>query len=395
MANVSRKGLHLDFDRMSQLGYLDPITTLSRPSGGAQQGFDWAWTQAAANAPRFINLDDWKRGLIVEGQSTNLCPSNSSDANETGTTTGGYSDPSGGASAQRHVQTGGGRVLKGFSAQPSASYVFSIYLKGSAGGETVGLRIYVNNDTEVAFKNVVLTTNWTRYTVSVSNAAANVNRVAVSAAAGGVTFYSWGWQCEGPYVLFASTYIPTSGAAATRAADELSSVNNLQIDCGFYSYARGTIIVDFNIPRGSPRSAMTDHWNRYVLRLTNDDPMTDANNIHLYAPFWQNNQFLFSMASASNNDMGCEFTFGDAHNEGRKRLVVSWEGRNVNWAANGVVGGGLTATKDMPIVTKLHIGKDGRYGNFGGYALRNLQLLPVSFPKSVVQQLSRTDLTLG
>ncbi|WP_429139255.1 phage head spike fiber domain-containing protein [Aeromonas veronii] len=192
------------------------MVNFSRNSTATYIGKDGQLKTAAANEPRFE-----KEGLLIEGQSTNLIPwSRGADYSK---------NPSyflSNASAVTNgdalvvtvtAQNGGvGGVLSG--THEGKTTTVSLWAKGAVGGER--LRVGLSTDQLAMPFDVVLTTEWVRYSKTYSIGASDTRQTGIRIyAQSPCTFSIDKVQCE--ELPFATSYIPTNGAASTRAADQV------------------------------------------------------------------------------------------------------------------------------------------------------------------------------
>ena len=125
-----------------------------------------------------------------------------------------------------------GFFLAGLSVTNPASR--TIYLKGASGGETLDLKDASENGGSTA---VTLTTDWVRYEHKTTNTGDTYTGLFVDNIASGATIYAYGAQFEqhptsNAEEANATSYIPTQGAAVTRALDATST---LTLDDNFNS----------------------------------------------------------------------------------------------------------------------------------------------------------------
>ncbi|HDX8434526.1 TPA: hypothetical protein RQN11_000011 [Aeromonas dhakensis] len=198
------------------------MVNFSRSTTATYIGKDGQLKTAAANEPRFE-----KEGLLIEGQSTNIVQaSNSFSVFGSGTTkTEGQTGPFGQNDATKFDVTtryGGTNPNLASSLIDNGVYTFSVWLKGVSGGEVVRIGIH-NGGIGVG---VTLTSSWARYSVTQTRLAGANAACVIQSDIPSASFYVYGAQLEA--LPFASSYIPTNGAAATRAKDilYLSSYGN-------------------------------------------------------------------------------------------------------------------------------------------------------------------------
>lgn len=117
----------------------------------------------------------------------------------------------------------------GFAAPATASETWSVWMRTSSG--TGGIYLYVYDTTAGSYVSASLasmTTTWIRYALTFAATSAHSYNVCIGnvvgnagmASTSAVTTYAWGGQFES--LGFATSYIPTTTTATTRAADSLS-----------------------------------------------------------------------------------------------------------------------------------------------------------------------------
>ena len=122
-------------------------------------------------------------------------------------------------------------------------YTFSIWMKGSVGGEQIYLSILSG-----AAPRLTLTTQWQRFTFNVTTGAGTAYFMIGTDLRGGQTstpaqtIYLWGGQIE--QGAFLTSYIPTTAASVTRAADTcyVSSIGSLP----WFNAARGALSFEYD-----------------------------------------------------------------------------------------------------------------------------------------------------
>jgi len=138
----------------------------------------------------------------------------------------------------------------------NTEYVFSAYLKGTVGGETVYLMTTPNGSVYTS-EEFTLTTSWERYSFTTTTLGSNSFfqigvdlRDSNQSAQSAQTFSIWGAQLEAG--SFPTSYIPTSGSTVTRAAD-LASIEGTNFS-SWFNPSEGTI---YSKAIGSPQTTTT------------------------------------------------------------------------------------------------------------------------------------------
>ncbi|MFM5318723.1 hypothetical protein ACET9O_03490 [Aeromonas caviae] len=191
------------------------MVNFSRNSTATYIGKDGQLKTAAANEPRFE-----KEGLLLEGQSSNLIPwSRGADysKNPSYFATGASAVTDGEALVVTSTAANGGigGVLTG--TYEGKTTTVSLWAKGAVGGER--LRVGLSTNQLAMPFDIVLTTEWVRYSKTYSIDASDTQQTSIRIyAQNPCTFSIDKVQCE--ILPFASSYIPTAGAAVTRAADQ-------------------------------------------------------------------------------------------------------------------------------------------------------------------------------
>ena len=230
-------GATLDLSFMTP-GTLDPRITFTRASTGTYFDSTGTMQTAAVNQPRwdYDPMTLQLRGLLLEDARTNLWLQ-SADANNAAWAKSGNlpvtianqtTAPDGTLTAARvqfqAVSAASFSTLSQTIAATVNPYTFSVWLKGSVGGETVYIMTTAN---AVLYYSTacVLTTAWRRFTVTTPNLTAASwfwqigydRRDATQTTTPGCTVFVWGAQVE--LGAFPTSFIPTTAAAVTRAID--------------------------------------------------------------------------------------------------------------------------------------------------------------------------------
>ena len=264
-----RPTLNLNFARTKTL---DPRVTFSRASTATYMGSNGLIQTAASNAPRFDHNPSTGEslGLLVEDARTNLIQrSGQIGTSPWGIVTNGYhtstveqnslQSPDGTLSATKVTIT---RINNDFSgiyqdiSSVTGDYTFSAWMRLADGVSDKNLQIYSDNAIGNRI-NVTLTSAWKRLTVTFTGG--TYTRIGVgnwysslpSNWIDSTPFYIWGAQLEAG--SFPTSYIPTTSATVTRAAD-VASMTGTNFT-SWYNYTSSTCIID-GVPlslSGSPR----------------------------------------------------------------------------------------------------------------------------------------------
>jgi len=193
---------------------------------------------AAVDQPRFGNDQD--SGLLLEASTTNLVTN--SDSNplprtsiDFTVTTANIVTPRGeiGPVAACYIYRAvgyGSRIP--LPTQPNDVYTLSLWARADTGTLSVTLDV-----SDQGLKSFTVTTEWTRISTSSTTPSTNIFGD-IDCNSVDRTLYIWGVQIErGPV---ATSYVPTGGAAVTRAADLLSVESPLPATGSVYIDARAT-----------------------------------------------------------------------------------------------------------------------------------------------------------
>lgn len=231
--------------------------TVTRASIGTAADSNGNWTSFAANTPRITNLgltvEESRTNILTQTQTMGVAPwQGSNSVVAAPTITAGQASPDGGTNAVRLVYPAVS-VSPNFSLYTtsaaavqaaSSTYTGSVFLKGNAGGEQIYLSATPDAVTYVR-QRVTLTTSWQRFQISWTTASASYFfgwgadlRDASQTSTPAQTIFAWQPQIE--LGTFATTPIPTTAAAVTRAADVVTLTTVPTIGSNFSTFASGT-----------------------------------------------------------------------------------------------------------------------------------------------------------
>jgi hypothetical protein len=243
---------------------LDPRITFTRASTATYFDATGTMQTATTNAPRFDYdpVTHVARGLLIEEARTNLWLQSADASNAAWqkanitvaapvVTANQAIAPDGTLTAARVTYpavSAAGNMSELYQqvTVTAAVYTFSVWLKGNAGGEQ--LYLYASSGTNYELR-VTLTTAWQRFVfVTPALTAAgwffcigtDLRDVSQTSTPGGTVFV-WGAQLE--QGAFATSYIPTTAAAVTRAADAASMPVG-----AWFNAAQGSLAADTDGP---------------------------------------------------------------------------------------------------------------------------------------------------
>jgi hypothetical protein len=377
----------LDLNFLS--GGLDPRITFTRAAGPATY-FDSAGTlqTAGTNVARF-DTDPATlapRGLLIEEARANLALQ-SADAShaawaKTGNTVAAPTvtanqaiAPDGSTTAAKVVYPalsgGGWTYLNQAVTATAAAYTQSVWLKGNSGGEQ--LYLFTTPDAVTYYRQTVtLTTGWQRFSLTTPNLTAVSwfwcigadHRDAGQSNTAAQTIFVWGGQIE--LGAFATSYIPTTAATATRAADVATMPT-----AGWFNPAAISVVADVMplAPSGAPT------WISF-------DDGTNANRDVLYTSSLAVHQFQ-ALGGATSFDA----TSGTLTQNAVNRMGAVWSAGRQLVAVNGSAPV-VTAFASLPTVTTLRIGSNPSLAQANG-AFRRVRYWPRQLSAAELQNATR------
>jgi len=345
----------------------------ARASAGYGERSDGSLVLFAPNEPRITD-----RGLLVEASGTNLIVRSNELEHSAWTKVGGVTvfdnyaaAPDGTMTASRIVfdadtTSRPEQTVSGLDG--GADYTFSVYLRAESGTPTV--RIGTSGATPGEYKDVVLSSQWQRYSNAFpAGGAFEFPRVQNITGAAGVIIQSWGFQYEAG--LNPSSVIITTTTAAARAADFVSAT-----DMSWLVQGRGTFLVETS-------RDFLDGVTRPTFTL--DDGSTNS-RIQGYSPRHTTNTAEYVIHNPGG--FVAVFLGGPVYDlNAVRRDIFAWADDDVAFVANGaLIGTDTNAT--MPVgLTDLLIGRN-RFNNMFAGRILSLTYWPDRLSNSELQGLT-------
>jgi hypothetical protein len=405
----------LDLDFAGQKSLKDGISgqdliTFTRASSGTFVGSDGLIKTAATNEPRFDHdpTTGESLGLLVEEARTNSILQ-SQDFSTTWTNSGSSENtnvavaPDGTSTADALVDTAINethnftQTLSGLAG--STAHTFSCFLK--KGSKNHGVLVFapniswgigtgasvffdLNNGTVGTAANATgtiqaLPNGWYRCTATATTAVTPgtvTMRIGSSLTGSAQTYtgtgdeaiYSWGAQLEAG--AFATSYIPTTTATVTRAAD-VASITGSNFS-SWYNQAEGTVFADANSPTSGTQ-------------ITFDDGTVNTNRVVLYYQSVTDPRLFVASAGATS----CIISAGTITSNSRALLVGAYKLNDFAVSVNGAAPV-LDASGDAPTgVDRARLGRSSADGAYLNGCLRRLTYWPTRFASPTLQAITQ------
>ena len=397
------------------------LVTFTRASSGTYVGSDGVLRSAVTNAPRFDHNPTTGKslGLLVEEARTNSSEwSNSATQGETWSSVGtnldlasGQSDPAGGTAGIRATDANsasGGTFLQRTSLAnltASTTVTYSVWLKPiDCPNNVIILNVFANTTTdainaifsvsgtaitEVSTSAIgtgaasgasfeVFPNGWYRClltgvpsTVTMADVRARIALGSYQRAAGTARFDWYGAQLESG--AFATSYIPTTGATATRAAD-VASITGSNFS-SWYRQDEGTVFVNGITP---PNRA-----NFPSLNTLHDGT---SNNRLLQYVFTSG---YFSAARVGSVPQGDNTAAVTPTDGSAYKVASAFAVNNSVTAVNGVTGSVDTLCLMPTALNTLAIGAEWNNANIVNSTIRRLTYWPTRLSNEVLQRITQ------
>jgi hypothetical protein len=227
---------------------LDPRITFTRASTGTYVGSNGTLRTAGINEARFDHspLTLESLGLLLEEARTNLLLQSEDFSTSWTTVTAAVTTnvataPNGTTTADLYSGTSTSAVNQSVSLTSGVTYTISFYVKSAGlGNDSFRLRI----DGAQTSSNFTATSEWQRFTFTATsaNTGARTCGIVRNTPADNVDVLIWGAQLE--VGAFPTSYIPTTSATVTRAAD-VASITGTNFS-SWYNQREGTVFAEYS-----------------------------------------------------------------------------------------------------------------------------------------------------
>ena len=371
------------------------LITFTRASGGTYVGSDGVLQTAATNEPRFDHnpTTGGSLGLLVEEQRTNLLSASEEMvtapwglAAATGVANNGIA-PDGTTTADKIISTGGGCFRAGADVANATAYTYSVFLKyvtGTGVITQVGFERFgstpllgnisvnlltgtiTNNGAPVTSSSITpYSNNW--YRVSITATSTDVTTTVINyTSASGSEFLIWGAMLEAG--AFPTSYIPTTTAAATRAAD-VAKITGTNFS-SWYRQDEGTWFAQHDV-RNNILSANNNTFSERQPQMG-----LGTNLAHDF--------YSITGGAIQANSVGGIHVIGTPD-----KVAYALKVNNFIGALNGSLFGSVTSGLFGSLITQLNIGSVHTGASAANGTIRRLTYFPQRLPDSTLQAITQ------
>ena len=381
---------------------LDPRITFTRASAGTYVGSNGTLRTAGINEARFDHspLTLESLGLLVEEARTNLLSASEEMvtapwglAAATGVANNGIA-PDETTTADKIISTGGGCFRAGAGVVNATAYTYSVFLKhvtGTGVVTQVGFERFgstpllasisvnlltgtiTNNGAPVTSSSITrYSNNW--YRVSITATSTDVTTTVVNyTGTSGNEFLIWGAQLEAG--AFATSYIPTTSATVTRAAD-VASISSSAFS-SWYRQGEGTVFVN------ATTNATHGGSNSFPRKLSISDGINSNSIEDYYRVLASYTDAGYRIDAAGVN----QAQFDTNNQRNGQSSVIGYAANNSAFAVGGtVVATDLSGT--VPTTTQLRLGQRGDGSAALNGTIRRLTYWPWRLSNATLQALT-------
>ena len=310
----------------------------SRASSATVVNKDGLIEAVGSGEPRIDYKDDDKGALLLEPQRSNLITYSEdfSQWQQSGVTITPNSaiSPDGTLNADKIIATTTDPAPFIFANVTATEHTFSFYYKGegnSIGKQARVLFWFIGTATGTTTSvNFIVTGDWQRFESQITPTGAGTLalRIDFPANLGAVGDYGYLWGAQLEQGSYATSYIPTSGSAVTRVADNTKIVNSpiLQATNQFTLFFDAKDFVNYG----------ATFANIMITLGAGESPYDAGSGVHIYSKIW----YYFNGSSA--------VILGNCYNAiTDSKFAISYDGTKYTRYANGIKLGTNTVSASM------------------------------------------------
>ncbi len=315
-------------------------------------------------------------GWLIEESRTNLLTYSEQfdngawSASDVTVTANATTAPDGKITADQLSSTGDGTVDRNLALTSGTSYTYSFWAKRS-GGSDVTLQVIAadyGGPGVVLRQSFMATSSWQRFTftwTATTTASWYLRIGAEGTFSSGESIYIWGAQLEAG--AFATSYIATTSAAATRSADSITAL----LSSFAFNALEGTIIVEANILPGAGSGSS------FVVSF---DDGTLGNYVGI------TNTLNPALGVVTASVAQATISLGAVDMTSARKLVAAYKANDFAASMNGgTVGTDTSGT--VPTVTTLYLGKHPFGAHLNGH-IKQISYIPRSLSDAEIQWLA-------
>ena len=402
------------------------LVSFARASTGSYVGSDGLVKTAAANVPRFDHnpTTGESLGLLVEEARTNLLVRSEEFDNASwaktallafgsGSTTNAIAAPSGAGTADlltEDTATAEHFTEQNFSTTSGATYSFSVFVKAGASKTTVVLRLTsaawsggANNQvrfnlstgasTILSGSPVAFSQNfgngWWRFTIvsTASSAGTPAARIHLTDSSGNTNYagdgtsgiYIWGAQLEAG--AFPTSYIPTTSATATRAAD-VASITGANFS-SWYNQTEGVMFAS-----GDFANAGAGSFSR-IVSLAGANAGIDEISFYTRVAIGAGDGAIYGTVTVNSSlEADLNPPPGLPNSSGGYRSAIAYKANDFGLSSNGFTPA-IDTSGSLPTITQLIIMGNIRFQNRLSGHVRRLTFWPIRLPNATLQTITQ------
>ncbi len=345
-------------------------------------------------APKGLLIEEQRTNLVLQSANLAISPWGTGGSSSTITANDGVAPDGTQTAAKLDSAVNSGRFSSPWSTTSGTTYTTSIYVKAISGGPNLQLVVagsqpfggtggdrtvvfnaftgaFVSKSADVSTYSITSVGNgWWRVTGSFTATANATTAMAIYAGASPTVFYAWGAQLEAG--AFATSYIPTTTAAATRSAD-IATVTGSNF-ASWYNTDEGTLFVEY--AKGDNNSG------RRAVTINNGTSMNQirvsVSVATLTRPDWQ----IINGGSVEANVLGPDVAINAF-----AKVAGCYQVNNIQAAVNGTLRTADTSAV-IPTVNQMAIGANEASGSLLNGTIKRISYTPRRLSNQQLQNLT-------